>query len=181
MSQVNLRKYKLPSAMTDAEAYSILTENAANCPQVKTIAARAEDNEPVLNGSWYKYLVEVNNDHVHIKPKLDTSRQMILTMICLPFALWFVWGVQATGSDFFRAAALPVASMFISFGIIFLIAYILGDKEQKSVLPFIYSTLNRESAEKGSVSGKTGMSASYFSVIAALIIGIVILILHFVM
>ena len=180
MSNINLRKYKLTSTMTDAEAYGILTTTAAGCTMVKSIAARPEDNEPVLSGSWYKYMVDVKNDRVRVKPKLDITKSMILTFICLPFALWFVWGVQATGDDYFREAALPLASMFISFGVIYLIAYLIGGKEQKVILPFIYDTLNRGSVEKAPVSAETGMGLSYFSAIAALVIGIVILVLHFV-
>jgi len=181
MSNINLRKYKLMSNMTDSEAYSILTSNAAKCDKVKAIAARPEDDEPVLSGSWYKYTVDVKNDRVRVKPKLDITKSMILTFICLPFALWFVWGVQATGDDYFREAALPLASMFISFGVIYLIAYLIGGKEQKVILPFIYETLNQGTVEKVPVSAETGMGFSYFSAIVALVIGIVILVLHFVM
>jgi len=167
--------------MTDAEAHSLLAADAANCPLVRAVAARAEDDEPVLSGGWYKYTVAVDKDRVRVKPKIDVTKSMVLMFVCLPFALWFVWGVQTTGDDFFRQAALPLASMFISFGLIYTIAYLIGGKEQQVILPFIYNTLNKDSDKIASGTGKTGMFGSYFSAITCLIIGIVILILHFVM
>ena len=184
MSELNLRKFKLSRAMTDAEAYNTLTSKAANCPRVKSIAARPDDDEPVLSGDWYKYTVDVKNEHVHVKPKLDVTKSMILTFICLPFALWFVWFTNLDGDDLmaiFIQATLPLAWMFISFGIVYTVAYVIGGKEQKEILPFIYNTLCGDNADKNSASGNTGMAASYVGSIVALIIGIVLLVLHFVL
>ena len=181
MSHPHFRKFDIPAHMTDAEAYSELTANAANCHAIKSIAVRQGDDEPVLSGNWYKYTVDVKDKTVHVKPKMDTSKSMILTMICLPFALWVVWGVQDMFTDFLRQAALPVAALFIAFGIIYAIAYSFGGKEQKAVLPFIYNTLHKNTAENAVHTGNTGMFSSYFSAAASLILGIVILILHFVM
>ena len=184
MSSINLRRFKLSTSMTDAEAYGLLTANAASCSQVKSIAARPDDDEPVLSGSWYKYTVDVKDDHVHVKPKIDMTKSMILMFICMPFALWFVWGTNLDAPDLmsmFRQAALPLAWMFISFGFIYTVAYTIGGKEQKEVLPFIYNTLCKDSEPKASASDNTGMFASLFTSVACLIVGIIILILHFVM
>ena len=184
MSNINLRKYTLPSAMTATEAYESLTGNAASCPQIKSIAVRQSDNEPILSGGWFKYTADVEKDEVKVKPKMDVTKSMILTIICLPFALWFVWGTNLDAPDLmgmFRQAALPLAWMFISVGLVYTIAYLLGGKEQKSVLSFIYTTLNKNSDTSAADSGSTGMGASYFFSVITLIIGIVILILHFVL
>jgi len=158
--------------MTETETHEILTANSAHCQQIKTISVRPDSDVPVINGRWYDYTVEVNNENVIVKPKLNRLKQIILTLFCLPFAIWFVQGTFADISSIL----LPLGALFLSFGIVFTIGYSLGAKEQKVILPFIYKTLKGESAGENTT---VGMTASFVSTVIPCLLGITALIIHF--
>jgi len=173
MSEVNLRSYDLPVEMSYEQAHEVLTSNSTNCSHVKTVSVRPGDNVPVINGSWYDYNVEVKNNHAWIKPKFNRLRSIILTLFCVPFAVWFV---QGTFADL-DAVLLPLGALFLSFGIVFSVGYILGAKEQRSILPFIYTSLKGESPAHIS---NPGMTANIVMTIVACLIGIAAIIAHFI-
>jgi len=162
--------------MTDKEAYELLTADSHGCREIKTIAARPEDNEPVLNGKWYRYTVDVYKGNVKVKTKMDQVLATVLALISLPFALWFGQVLDVDGFEFHQLA-LPLGLLFLSYGIVWTIAYVAGEKEQKAILSHIYSALKKEPAAH---SLKTGMSTSFFTSIIGGLIGIAFLIAYFI-
>jgi len=173
MSDVNLRSYNLSAAMTDEQAHDVLTSKSSECSHVKTVSVRPGDKVPVINGSWYDYNVEVKNDHVWIKPKFNRLRQIILSLFCIPFAVWFVQGSFAN----LDAVLLPLGALFLSFGIVFTLGFSMGAKEQKMILPFIYESLKGEPPAHIS---NPAMTANIVVTIVSGLIGIAAIIAHFI-
>jgi len=174
MSEVNLKNYSLQAAVTTAQAHDILTSKSSACPQIKTVSVRPDDNVPVINGNWYHYNIEVKNEHVKVKPKFDRFRQMIFTLFCIPSAIWLVQGTFANLDAFL----LPLGALFLSFGIVFTIWYLLGIKEQNKILPFIYTALTEKTVDRIS---NPKMAAALFSTIVSILVGIAAIAAHFLM
>jgi len=172
MPNINLRNYNISAFITETETHEKLTENSSQCQQIKTISVRPDSDVPVINGSWYDYSVEVSNKNVRVKPRLNRLKQIILTLFCVPFAIWFVQGTFADASSML----LPLGALFLSFGIVFTIGYSLGAKEQKAILPFIYQTLKGESAGENTT---IAMTASFVSTVIPCILGVIALVVHF--
>jgi len=119
--------------------------------------------------------VVIENATVSVKTKFDHTIAMILAFVCAPFALWYMYVMDA--SDFsFGKLALPLGLLLITWGIVWTIAYLLGSKEQKTILPYIHDTLSGI-LEK---SPKMGMSPATILSLVLGLAGVAILVIHFV-
>ena len=171
---VNYKNYKISSAITHEQANNQIIQNAKKCPEIKKVTPTAANNNVAAYGKYYSYTVNIQNSAVRVKTKFNHSLAMILAFLCTPFALWFAYEVDVTDFDFSRLA-LPMGLLLLTYGIIFSVAYILGNREQKAVLPYIHDTL-AGILEK---SPKMGMSADLVMALAVGIVGVIILIIRF--
>jgi len=174
-THINLMKYAVADTVTDEEACKLLIDNASKCPQIKKISPTPEDGIVTVNGKFYKYMILIKKGKAHVKAKYDQLLSMILAVILLPFALWFMWTINASGFDF-KPMALPLALLLIVDGIVWTIGFTLGDKERSVILPFMYDTLTGTPAEH---SPKKLMSAGVPISIILGLLGIVILAISF--
>jgi len=172
---VNYKNYKISSAITHEQANSLIIQNASKCPEINKVTPTAINDNVAAYGRFYSYTVSIENSAVYIKTKFDHTLAMILAFICSPFALWFAYEVDVTDFDFVRLS-LPLGLLLLIYGIVFSIAYIRGNREQKSVLPYIHDTL----AGVLEKSPKMGMSMNLILSLAVGLAGIVILIVRFV-
>jgi len=173
---VNYKNYKISNAMTHEQANNLIIQNAPKCPEIKKVTPTAANNNVIAYGKFYSYAVDIKNSTVRIKTKFDHSIAMLLALICTPFALWFAYEVDVTDFDFAKLA-LPLGFLLIVYGIVFSIGYILGNKEQKSILPYIHDTL-AGILEK---SPKMGASADLLVALIVGLAGIIILVLRFIL
>ena len=171
---VNYKNYKIPNAITHEQANNMIIQNAKKCPEIKKVTPTAANNNVIAYGKYYSYAVNIKNSAVHVKTKFDHTIAMFLALICTPFALWFAYQVDVTDFNFTKIA-LPMGLLLITYGIIFSIAYMLGNREQKAVLPYIHDTM----AGVLEKSSKMGMSVDLAVALAVGLVGIVILVIRF--
>jgi len=172
---VNYKSYKIPSSITHEHANNLIIQNAAKCPEIKKVTPTAANNNVVAYGKFYSYTVNIKDSAVHIKTKFDHALSMMLAFCSLPFALWFAYEVDVTDLDFTRLA-LPLGLLLLSYGIVFSVAYMMGNREQKAILPYIHDIM-AGILEK---SPKMGISSNLLTSILAGIAGIIILVIRFV-
>ena len=172
---VNYKNYKISNAMTHEQANNLIIQNAAKCPEIKKVTPTAANDNVTAYGKFYRYAVNIENSTVRIKTKFDHTIAMFLAFLCMPFALWFAHEMDVTDFDFSKLA-LPLGLLLLTYGIVFSIGYILGNKEQKAVLPYIHDTL-AGILEK---SPKMGMSTDLLISLAIGILGVVVLVLRFI-
>ena len=173
---VNYKKYNISNALTHEQANSLIIQNAAKCPDIKKITPTGANNNVIAYGKFYNYTVKIVNATVSVKIKFDYMLSMILALLCTPFALWFAYEVDVTDFDL-RKIALPLGALLLTYGIVFSIAYLKGNREQKAILPYIHDTL-AGILEK---SPKMGMSTNLLLSLLVGLIGIIVLVLYFVM
>jgi len=173
---VNYKNYKISNAMTHEQANNLIIQNAAKCPEIKKVTPNAANGNVIAYGRFYSYTVNIKNSAVHIKTKFDYSISVILALFCLPFALWFAYVVDVTDFDFKRMA-LPLGLLLFTYGVVFSIGYLKGNREQKAVLPYIHDTL-AGILEK---SPKMGASTDLFLALIVGLVGIIILIIRFIL
>jgi len=173
---VNYKNYKIPGSITHSQANNLIIQNAAKCPEIKKVTPTAANDNVVAYGKFYSYSVNIENAAVRIKTKFDYMQAMILAFLCMPFALWFSYEVDVTDFDFTKIA-LPLGLLLLTYGIVFSIAYLLGNREQKKILPFIHDTL-AGILEK---SPKMGMSSDLIIALIISLLGIVFLVIRFTM
>jgi len=172
---VNYKNYKIPGAITHTQANNLILQNAKNCPEIKKMTPTAANDNVVAYGKFYSYTVNIENATVRIKTKFDYMLATILAFLCMPFALWFAYEVDATDFDFTKIA-LPLGLLLLTYGVVFSIAYLLGNREQKVILPFIHDTL-AGILEK---SSKMGMTPDLILALIVGLLGIVILVIRFI-
>jgi len=171
---VNYKNYKISNALTHEQANNLIIQNAVKCPEIKKVTPTAANDNVVAFGKYYSYTVNVKNSTVRLKTKFNYTLAMFLAFLCTPFALWFAYEMDVTDFDFTKLA-LPLGLLLLTYGIVFSIAYLLGNREQKVILPYIHDTL-AGILEK---SPKMGISADLVSALAAGIAGIIILVIRF--
>jgi len=176
VAYVNMKKYSIPNELSHAQANKLLIDNAKKCPEIKKITPTGDDNNVAAYGKFYSYTVKIKKAQVRVKVKFDRPLSMLLALFSMPFALWFMYVLDVSDFDFVKLA-LPVGALLLSWGIVWSIAYFFGNREQKAILPFIHDTLEGI-MEK---SEKTGFSSGVFIALAVGVIGIVLLVLHFLM
>jgi len=172
---VNYKNYKIPGEMTHAQANNLIIQNAAKCTEIKKVTPTAANDNVIAYGKFYSYTVKIKNSTVKVKTKFNHALAMILAFLCTPFALWFAYEMDVTDFDFGKLA-LPLGLLLLTYGVVFSIAYLLGNREQKAILPYIHDTLSGI-LEK---SPKMGMSTDLVLALAVGLLGIVILVIHFV-
>jgi len=172
---VNYKNYKISNELTHEQANNLIIQNAVKCPEIKKVTPTAANDTVVAYGKYYSYTVNIKNSTVRLKTKFNYTLAMFLAFLCTPFALWFAYEMDVTDFDFTKLA-LPLGLLLLTYGIVFSIAYLLGNREQKVILPYIHDTL-AGILEK---SPKMGISADLVSALAAGIAGIIILVIRFV-
>jgi len=176
VAYVNMKKYTIPKDLTHSQANALLIQNANKCPEIKKITPTGDDNNVAAYGKFYNYTVKIKKAQVRVKVKFDRPLSMLLALFSMPFALWFMYVLDVTAFDFVKLA-LPVGALMLSWGIVWSIAYFLGNREQKAILPYIHDTLEGI-MEK---SEKTGHSPGVFIALAVGVLGIVLLVVSFLM
>ena len=172
---VNYKNYRISSDISHAQANNLIIQNASKCPQIKKVTPTAANDNVVAYGKFYSYTVIIKKSTVRLKTKFDYTLAMLLAFLCTPFALWFAYEMDITDFDFTKLA-LPLGLLLLTYGIVFSIAYLLGNREQRAVLPFIHDTL----AGVLEKSPKTGMSTDLVLALLVGVVGIVILVIHFI-
>ena len=171
---VNMKKYNIPNELTHAQANKLLIDNANKCTQIKKITPTGEDNNVVAFGRYYSYAVAIKKAQVRVKVKFDQGLGMMLALLCAPFAVWFSYVLDVSDFDFSKIA-LPLGAFLLVWGIVWTIAYLFGNREQKAILPYIYNTLEGI-LEK---SEKTGFTLGVYLSLAVGLIGLVLVVVSF--
>ena len=171
---VNYKNYKISNAITHEQANNLIIQNAIKCPEIKKVTPTAANNNVIAYGKYYSYAVNIKNSTVRVKTKFDRTIAMFLAFLCTPFALWFAYELDITDFNIPKLA-LPLGLLLLTYGIIFSVAYILGNREQRAVLPYIHDIL-AGILEK---SPKMSISSDLTVALAVGLIGIVILLVRF--
>jgi len=174
----DLKKYTAPENVSDTHINELLYSKVSQCPDIKSVTPNPEIGIASITGKFYTYTVEHKHENIHVRPKINYGVSVILSLFSLPFALWIVYTFDWTVP--FKTYALPLSLLLISFGISWLIGYTLGDKEQKSILTYIYNILMNNSAD-APVDNIKSLGTNKLQAIIPLIVGIAVLVLFFVL
>jgi len=174
--KVNLKEYAAPNQVSDAQINELLYSKVSQCSDIKSVTPNPKLGIASITGTYYTYTVEHKHEKIHVSPKINYGVSVILSAFSIPFALWFVyafdWDVP------FKNYAIPLALLLISFGVAWFIGYTLGDKEQKSILSYIYNILGNN-APGAPVENAKSLGANKLLAIIPFIAGIVVFVLFF--
>jgi len=176
--KVDLKEYTAPGEVSDTQISELIYGKVSQCPDIKSVTPNPEIGIASLTGKYYSYIVEHKHEKIHVRSKINYGVSVVLSAFSIPFALWFVYTFDWTVP--FNTYAIPLSLLLISFGIAWLAGYTLGDKEQKSVLSYIYNVLKQRSVD-APIKNARGIGANKLLAIIPLLIGIVVLVLYFVL
>ena len=176
--KVDLKKYAAPGNVSDTQINELLYGKVSQCSDIKSVTPNPEIGIASITGKYYNYTVEHKHDNIHVRSKINYGISVILSLFSIPFALWIVYTFDFSVP--FKGYALPLSLLLISFGISWLVGYTLGDKEQKSILTYIYNILMNNSAN-APVENAKSIGANKLQAIIPLIAGLVVLVLFFVL
>jgi len=176
--KIDLKEYTVPNEISDTQTNELIYSKVSQCTDIKSVTPNPDVGIASLTGKFYKYTVEHKHGKIHVRPKINYGISVVLSAFSIPFALWFVyvfdWLVP------FKQYALPLSLLLISFGVVWFIGYTLGDKEQKSILSYIYNVLTGNPAN-AQIEHAKGVGANKLLAIIPFILGLVVLVLFFVM
>jgi len=173
---VNLKDFPAPNEITDTQTNELINGKVSQCPDIKSVTPNPDIGIASLTGKFFNYTIEHKHGNIHVRPKINYGISVVLSSFTIPFALWFVYTF-----DFdvpFANYAIPLSLIFISFAITWMIGYTLGDKEQKSILSYIYNILNGRPADAPIERAKS-VGINKLWPIICFIIGIAILVIFF--
>jgi len=175
-TKIDLKLFSAPVELSDVQISELLYSKVAGCPDIKSLTPNPKIGIASLSGKFNNYIVEHKHGKIHVKPKMNYGISVILSAFSIPFALWFV-----NAFDFlvpFSKYAIPLALIFISYGISWFVGFTLGDKEQKSILSFIYNILTNNPANEPVRNAKS-VGANKMMALVSLLAGIVVLVLNY--
>jgi len=175
-TKIDLKLFSAPVQVSDAQISELLYGKVAQCPDIKSLTPNPKVGIASLSGKFNNYIVEHKHGKIHVKPKMNYGISVILSAFSIPFALWFV-----SAFDFsvpFSNWALPLALIFISYGISWFVGFTLGDKEQKTILSFIYNILTNNPANDPVRNAKS-IGANKMMALVSLLAGAAVLVLRF--
>jgi len=175
--RINLKEYAAPEHLSDAQISEIIYSKVSQCPAIKSVAPNPRIGIAKITGKYCNYPVEHKHGRIHVRPKVNYGISVILSAFSLPFALWFVNAFDIYAP--FKNYILPFSLILISFGAAWLVGYILGDKEQKTILSYIYNIL-RNIAPGTNVRNTKGLGTNMLVAIVPFVAGIAFLALYFV-
>jgi len=176
--KINLKEYAQTNNVSDSQLVELLYSKVSQCSQISSVTPNPKVGIASIIGKFNNYSVEHKHEKIFVRAKVNYGISVLLSAFSVPFALWFVsvFDFDVLFSDY----ALPLSFLLISFGIAWLIGYILGDKEQVSILSYIYNILNEKPANSP-VNNAKSIGANKILAIVPLIAGVVVLVLHFVL
>jgi len=175
--KVNLKEYPMTNQISDAQIGELLYSKVSQCSDIKSVTPNPKIGIASISGKFYNYIVEHKHEKIFVRPKMNYNMSVLLSAFSIPFALWIVYTF-----DFdvpFKTYALPLALLLISYGISWFIGYTFGDKEQKSILSYIYNILNAEPTDKPVKNAKS-LGTNKLLAIIPFLVGIAVLVLFFI-
>ncbi|MCL2627909.1 MAG: hypothetical protein FWD44_04330 [Oscillospiraceae bacterium] len=173
-TKIDLKLFSAPVQVTDTQIGELLYSKVAGCPDIKSVTPNPKIGIALLSGKYNNYTVEHKHGKIHVKPKINYAMSVLLSAFSIPFALWltYTFDFDKPFSDY----ALPLALLFLSFGIAWLVGYTLGDKEQKTILSYIYNTLTKNPTDEPVKNAKS-VSANKMVALLPILIGVALLVL----
>ena len=177
-ARINLKVYPAPDMVSDAQINELLYSKVSHCPDIKSVTPNPKIGIAAIIGKYNNYTVEHKHEKIHVSPKINYGTSVVLSAFSVPFAVWF--GYAFDWLEPFSAYALPLAFLLISFGVAWFIGYTLGDKEQITILSYIYNILKERPADSPITNAK-GVGGNKLIAIIPFIIGIAVIVLFFVL
>ena len=176
--KINLKEYTMANKISDAQIGELLYGKVSQCDDIKSVTPNPKMGIASITGKFYSYTVEHKHEKIFVRPKMNYNMSVILSAFSIPFALWIVYTFDFDKP--FQSYALPLALLLLSYGISWFIGYTFGDKEQKSILSYIYNILNEDPPNK-TVRNTKSLGTNKLLAIIPFIVGIAILVLFFVL
>ena len=176
--KIDLKEYSVPNEISDTQTNELIYSKVSQCADIKSVTPNPDIGIASLTGKFYKYIVEHKHGKIHVRPKMNYGTSVVLSLFSLPFALWFMYAFDWLKP--FNEYAIPLSLLLLSFGVVWFIGYTLGDKEQVSILSYIYNILTGNPANTP-VEHAKGVGANKLMAIIPFILGILVLVLFFVM
>jgi len=174
--KIDLKLFSAPVQVTDTQINELLYSKVSQCAEIKSVTPNPKVGIASLTGKFNNYIVEHKHGKIHVKTKMNYGMSVVLSALSIPFALWFVSAFDF--SVHFSKYAIPLSLIFISYGISWFVGLSYGDKEQKSILTFIYNILSNNPATEP-VRNARGVGANRMVPLLALLAGILVLVLRF--
>jgi len=174
--KIDLKLFSAPVQISDAQISELLYSKVSQCADIKSVTPNPKVGIASLTGKFCNYIVEHKHGSIHVKTKMNYGMSVVLSAISIPFALWFVNAFDF--SVHFSSYAIPLSLIFLSYGISWFVGFTLGDKEQKSILSFIYNILTNNPATDP-VRNARGVGANKMMALVSLLAGIAVLVLNF--
>jgi len=179
-SHINLKEYEAPAGVSDSQAAERIMSNSAKCPEVKRATPNPDLGIAGLRGKLNNYIIEHKHNKIHIKAKEIYVVSVIKAAILSPLALWFGYTFGSDPGFNFKSFALPLSLLLIAWGIVWSIGYVFSNKEQKTILSFIYNVINGNPADAEIENAKFSGTNLLWAIIPFLA-GIAVLVLYFAM
>jgi len=176
--KIDLKAYTISNEISDTQTNELIYSKVSQCADIKSVTPNPSVGIASLTGRFYKYIIEHKHEKIHVRPKINYGISVVLSAFSLPFALWFMYAFDWVAP--FKQYAIPLSLLLISFGVVWFIGYTLGDKEQKSILSYIYNVLTGNPANKQLENTKS-VGANKLLAIIPFLIGIALLVLFFVL